>query len=222
MAKVAKTKAKTSKIKIVKKEMAKTATAKPAVPAPSPPKIVYLSFSAEINVKTVEQLLAFCSNKTNEGFDEIHIGLSTPGGSVRDGVNAFHVLRALPIKIVMYNTGGVDSIGNAIFLAGDERYAGKGTTFMFHGVGFDIGQGTSVRLEEQTLQDRLDSIRADNVKIAGIISSRTSIKAKEAKSLFREQATKDTAYAHKNGIIDAVKSFSVPKGFQIFQLVFNR
>ena len=217
MAKASKTKAKTSKKKIVKKKTAKAATAKPA----TPPKIVYLSFSAEIDVKTVEQLLAFCSNKANEGYDEIHIGLSTPGGSVRDGVNAYHVLRALPIKIIMYNTGGVDSIGNAIFLAGDPRYAGKGTTFMFHGVGFDIGPGTSVRLEEQTLQDRLDSIRADNVKIAGIISSRTDIKAKEAADLFREQATKDTAYAHKHGFIDAVKDFSVPKGVDIFQMVFK-
>jgi ATP-dependent protease ClpP protease subunit len=214
MAKVSKKKAKPSKKKTTKKKAAKA--------APSKPKIVYLSFSAEIDVKTVEQLLAFCSNKVNEGYDEIHIGLSTPGGSVRDGVNAYHVLRALPIKIIMYNTGGVDSIGNAIFLAGDKRYAGRGTTFMFHGVGFDIGPGTSVRLEEKTLQDRLDSIRADNVKIAGIISSRTRIKAKEAANLFREQATKDTAYAHKNGFIDAVKGFSVPKGLQIFQLVFNR
>lgn len=213
MAKVSKTKAKTSKKKTPKAATVKSAT---------PPKIVYLSFSAKIEVKTIEQLLAFCAGKVNEGFDEIHIGLSTPGGSVRDGINAFHVLRALPIKIVMYNTGGVDSIGNAIFLAGDERYAGKGTTFMFHGVGFDVGPGTSVRFEEKILQERLDSIRADNKKIAGIISSRTSIKTKEAADLFVQQATKDTAYAHKYGIIDAVKDFSVPKGVQVFQMVFNR
>ena len=217
-AKVSRKKASTTKKKATKKKAVRASAAS----STTPPKIVYLSFSAEIDVKTVEQLLAFCSNKVNEGYDEIHIGLSTPGGSVRDGVNAYHVLRALPIKIIMYNTGGVDSIGNAIFLAGDPRYAGKGTTFMFHGVGFDIGPGTSVRLDEQTLQDRLDSIRADNVKIAGIISSRTSIKTKEAADLFREQATKNTAYAHKHGFIDAVKDFSVPKGLQIFQLVFKR
>ena len=100
-----------------KKKVKKKAARASAAPAPiPPPKVVYLSFSAEINVKTVEQLLAFCADKVNNGFDEIHIGLSTPGGGVRDGVNAYHVLRALPIKIVMYNTGAVDSIGNAILV----------------------------------------------------------------------------------------------------------
>ena len=219
MATASKTKKKLTRKKAVKKKAASASVAPAPIP---PPKVVYLSFSAEINVKTVEQLLAFCADKVNNGFDEIHIGLSTPGGNVRDGINAYHVLRSLPVKIVMYNTGAVDSIGTAIFLAGEERYAGSATTFMFHGVGFDIGQGVSIRLEEQSLLDRLDTIIADNKKIAAIISSRTSIKTKEATSLFREQATKDAAYAHKNGLIHAVKDFSVPKGVQIFQMVFNR
>jgi len=216
MAKASKTKAKTSK-----KKTAKATTAKPA-PAPPPPKIVYLSFSAEVDVKTVEQLLAFCASKVNEGCTEIHIGLSTGGGHVREGVNAYHVLRGLPVKLVMYNTGAVDSIGNAIFLAGEERYACKGTTFMFHGVGVQVGGGPQVRLDAPTLIDRLELIVSDNKKIAGIISSRTSIKAKEAADLFTEQATKDTTYAEKNGIIHAAREFKVPRGVPIFQLAFNR
>ena len=218
MAKASKTKAKTSKKKIVKKKTAKAATAKPA----TPPKIVYLSFCAEITTHTVEQLIAFCANKANEGFDEIHIGLSTPGGGTRDGVAAFHVLKGLPIKLVMYNVGSVDSIGVAIFLAGEERYACKGTTFLFHGVGFDVGGSTSIRLDEPTIKDKLELIVTDNKKIADIISSRTSINAKEAADLFRQQATKDTVYAHKNILIHAVREFAVPKGLQIFQLVFKR
>ena len=61
MARASKTKAKVSKKKTTKKKAAKA--------APSPLKIVYLSFSAEINTKTVEQLLAFCSGKTNDGYE---------------------------------------------------------------------------------------------------------------------------------------------------------
>ncbi len=212
--------AKTSKTKAKKK--ATKASVAETTPAPPPPKIVYVSFSAEIDVKTVEQLLAFCAGKVNEGYTEIHIGLSTGGGHVREGVNAYHVLMALPAKLVMYNTGAVDSIGNAIFLAGKERYACKGTTFMFHGVGVEIAGGAHMRLDAPTLNDRLELIVSDNKKIAGIISSRTSIKAKEAANLFTEQATKDTTYAEENGIIHAVREFKVPSGVPIFQLAFKR
>jgi len=217
-AKVSRKKASTTKKKATKKKAVRASAAS----STTPPKIVYLSFSAEIDVKTVEQLLAFCAGKVNEGFDEIHIGFSTGGGHVREGVNAFHVLMALPAKIVMYNTGAVDSIGNAIFLAGEERYACKGTTFMFHGVGIQVGGGAPMRLDEPTLKDRLNLIVSDNKKIAGIISSRTRIRTKEAANLFAEQATKDTAYAEEYGIIHAVRDFKVPSGAPIFQLAFDR
>lgn len=221
MAKASKTKKAKTGSKVSKKKPAKKKATK-AAPATTPAKIVYLSFCAEITTHTVEQLIAFCANKANEGFDEIHIGLSTPGGGTRDGVAAFHVLKGLPIKLVMYNVGSVDSIGVAIFLAGEERYACKGTTFLFHGVGFDVGGSTSIRLDEPTIKDKLELIVTDNKKIADIISSRTSINAKEAADLFRKQATKDTVYARKNILIHAVREFAVPKGFQIFQLVFKR
>jgi hypothetical protein len=52
--------------------------------------------------------------------------------------------------------GNIDSIGNAIFLAGKTRKACTHSTFMFHGVGFDIHQ----RLEEKNLREGLDSILA--------------------------------------------------------------
>ncbi len=43
-----------------------------------------------------------------------------------------------------------------ILLAGEKRYACKHSSFMFHGVGFDI-MGQNMRFEQKLLRQRLDS-----------------------------------------------------------------
>jgi ATP-dependent Clp protease, protease subunit len=83
---------------------------------------------------------------SNEGHQEVHLLLTTPGGSVMHGLTIYNVLRALPITLVTHNAGSVNSIGNAVFLAGARRYACPHSTFMFHGVGFDAN---NQRFEER-------------------------------------------------------------------------
>src|ERR1700691_2422270 len=113
--------------------------AQPVTPTPpAPPNRVYISFSAEINANTTESLIATVANVVNQGRAEVYLMISTPGGSVMHGLNLYNVLRAFPIKLVTHNVGNVDSIGNAIFLAGEERFACPHSPFMFHGVGFDV------------------------------------------------------------------------------------
>jgi ATP-dependent Clp protease, protease subunit len=122
-------------------------------PAPQPqlpPPIVYVSFSAEIVPATTESLIAVMADCANKGVPHVYLMLSTPGGSVMHGLNLYNVLRAMPFKLTTHNVGNVDSIGNAIFLAGEERFSCPQSTFMFHGVGFGTNPGE--RLEEKTLK----------------------------------------------------------------------
>ena len=90
-------------------------------PAQVVPESVYVTFSAEINVKTTESLLATMANLVNKQVKTVHLALSTPGGEVAAGLNLYNVLRALPIDLITHNVGNVDSIGNAVFLAGSKR-----------------------------------------------------------------------------------------------------
>ena len=181
----------------------------------------YISFSAEVNPNTTEVLLATCADLANKRTENVHLLLSTPGGSVMHGINIYNVLRGLPFKLTTYNVGSVNSIGNVVFLAGDERYAVPDSTFMFHGVGFDVTQGA--RLEEKFLRERLDSIQADQNKIASIINERASFSdEKEVASLFLQAATKDAAYARKRGIIHDIRKLEIPLGAPVVPLVFQR
>ena len=148
--------------------MAKTPKAKKKKLVPLNERL-YLSFLADINTVTASALIGTIGqhmNKDPGAFQELHLLLSTMGGQVAAGISLYNMLMALPVKVITYNTGQVNSIGNVVFLAGSERYASKVSSFMFHGVGFDV---QNQRFEEKLLIERLDSLRSDQNLIADII-----------------------------------------------------
>ena len=191
------------------------------IPSESPnPTTTYVSFSAEINTNTTESLIATFANLANQNVNTVHLLISTPGGSVTNGINLYNIMRALPFKLITHNVGNVDSIGNAIFLAGIERYACPHSTFMFHGVGFDVAAG--MRLEEKLLKERLDLINIEHNRIGSIIEERTKLDKEAIAKLFLEAQTKDATYAIGCGIIHQIKDVEIPPGAPIISLVFKR
>lgn len=181
---------------------------------------IYVSFSAEINPNTTQSLIALLCQQINMGVQEIYLLLSTPGGDVMNGINLYNILRSLPAKLTTHNVGNVDFIGNAIFLAGHERFASHHSTFMFHGVGINVS--APARFEEKFLRERLESILADQNRIGSIIRERTRLKSPQIKNLFKEARTKDADYARSVGIIDDIREATIPDGAPIFNLVFQR
>jgi ATP-dependent Clp protease, protease subunit len=184
------------------------------------PKVVYVSFSAEIIPHTTESLIATLANCVNGGVKEVHLLMSTPGGMVMNGINLYNFLRGLPLHLVTHNVGNVDSIGNAVFLAGDHRIACPHSTFMFHGVGFDTGPG--LRCEEKFLRERLEGVLADQARIGAIIEERTSLSPEQVEPLFTEAQTKDSAYATSTGIVHEIRDVDIPEGATVVSLVFER
>jgi len=182
-------------------------------------KPAYVTFSAEINANTTESLIAIMSVLANQGQQEVHLLLTTPGGSVMHGLNLYNVLRGFPFVLVTHNAGSVNSIGNAVFLAGEKRYACPHSTFMFHGVGFD---GANQRFEEKILKERLGSLLADQKRIGDIISERTKIAEDQVAGLFAEAQTKDAAYAISSGIVHEIRDIKIAAGSPVHSLVFQR
>lgn len=179
----------------------------------------YISFSSEINQTTTEGLLSVMAQQANDpDVDTVYLLFSTPGGTVMNCLNLYNMLKNMPFKLITHNVGNVDSIGNAVFLAGEERYACPTSTFMFHGVGYGVSQ---FRLEEKSLREFLDSVMNDHQRIGKIINERTDIDAEKAASLFREASTKDAQFALDAGIIHEIREPVIPRG-NVFQLAFSR
>ncbi len=182
--------------------------------------LVYVSFSAEIDVKTTESLIAIMSNLANLGIQQVYLVLNTPGGIVTNGLNAYNVLRGMPFELITHNAGNVDSIGNVVFLAGRTRYATPHATFMFHGVGFDIK--SNQRLEEKNLRELLGGVISDQRRIGSIIAQHTNLTTGEIAGLFREAKTKDTSWAINKGIIHEIRDVQIPTNCPVISLVFQR
>jgi ATP-dependent Clp protease protease subunit len=187
--------------------------AQPQVPA-------FVSFSAEIVPKTIEALLATMANLVNQGFREIHLLLSTPGGSVMHGITVYNVLRGLPITLITHNVANVDSIGTVVFLAGQQRYACPQATFMLHGVALSVTSATN--FFEKNLTERLASVRADQERIKAIYSDRAGINPNDAEQFFLGEVTMNAADAVKRGIVHEVREVQIPAGSPVLQLVFDR
>lgn len=181
---------------------------------------VYISFSAEIVPQPTEALIATLADLANQRVSRVHLLLSTPGGMVGNGITLYNALRGFPFELVTHNVGNVNSIGNAVFLAGDKRYACPQSTFMFHGVGFDVTGG--IRLEEKLLLERLDALRADQKLIADVIADRTKLSAGNIAQLFLEAQTKDASWAVGAGIVDEIRDVHIPDGHPVQGLVFQR
>jgi ATP-dependent Clp protease, protease subunit len=126
---------------------------------------------------------------------------------------------AMPYPIVTHNVGNVDSIANAVFVGGGERYACPASTFMFHGVGF--AGNANERLEENNLKAKLDTILADHRRISGIFAARTQdrLSIHAGMNLFKEQRTKSAQWALDNGIITDIRDFTMTAGVAVHFLV---
>lgn len=68
--------------------------------------------------------------------DPIEIYISSPGGSVHQGLAIYDAIIACPCDIHMVASGEIMSMGFIIFLAGDKRIAAKHTRFMMHSISY--------------------------------------------------------------------------------------
>jgi ATP-dependent protease ClpP protease subunit len=193
----------------------------PAQPQPPTPQIVYVVFSAEITPQTTEGLLAVMANCATQGVRTVYLTISTPGGDVTQGMTLYNVLRGMPFELITHNAGNVDSIGNAVFLAGSKRYACPHSTFMFHGVGFNMAN-QNVRLEEKNVREMLDNISSNHGRIGTILKERTQLPDAAIPELFREAQTKDATFAVGCGIVDEIRDIQIPFGSTVISLVFQR
>jgi ATP-dependent protease ClpP protease subunit len=188
-------------------------------PNPSGIFMIYLNFHAPINPNTSQILMNVLAGQMRKAEKEIYVLFSSEGGRVNDGVTLYNYIKSLPTKVIMHNIGVVDSVANVIFLAGAERYAVPNSSFLFHGVGFDITQKT--RFEEKQIKERLLSIQRDVGLMANIIVERTKLPLEDVKKLFLEAQTKNPEEAKSVGIISEIREVNIPQNATIISLVFE-
>ena len=179
----------------------------------------YVFFGAEITPASANNFIQLLLGLIPQAPDHVIIAMNSPGGGVVPGISMYNQMLAMPYPIITHNVGNVDSIANAVFLGGAERYACSAATFMFHGVGFN--GNANERLEENNLRAKLDTVLADHRRISGIIAARTQdrIGVRSGMTLFKQQRTRNAQWALDNGLIMAIRDFTLPAGAGVHFLV---
>ena len=183
------------------------------------PSTTYITYFDAIDEAKAKAFMAACADalaQTNPS--RLYFLFSSSGGSVDAGIALYNYLRALPVPIVMHNTGSIDSIANVVFLAADERYANPHSTFLLHGLHWGFAQGA--RLSWPQLQETVGRFKADEARMVGIITQRTRITPDELTALFHQGETKDLMFAQEKGLIQKVQEAKVPPGSPLFSLNF--
>jgi ATP-dependent protease ClpP protease subunit len=132
------------------------------------------------------------------------------------GMTLYNYLSALPVDLTTYNIGNVDSIGAIVFLAGTKRYACPHSTFMLRPVAFGIQAAQNY--EQPDLTAIVQSLEADQARIAGIYAERSGLEKSNALALFNQQKTYSAAEAQTFKFVDEVKALAIDRGARILHL----
>jgi len=140
-----------------------------------------------------------------QGHKDATILFSSWGGSLHEGFALYNFLRALPIRLTMWNIGSVESVANTVFLAADQRFACPQTYFKLHG--FEWGFPQPATIDHEKLKEISLSLGTDESRYLSILKERSTATDDEiARFDFFNKGTVIQAGAAKDlGIIHDVK-----------------
>lgn len=115
----------------------------------------------------------------------------------------------------MHNIGSVDSIGNIIFLAAEERYATKNATFLIHKVSSTLEENN---ITADKIKEKLSTTQAEEKKIIDTFLERSKITEEELYRLFESGELKDAEFAFETSLIHDVREITIPRGATIFTI----
>lgn len=179
---------------------------------------VYLVFHDAISVESTNRFMDMTSKAIAKYSPQtLYFLFSSSGGLVNSGVTLYNYLRALPQDTVMHNVGSVDSIANAIFLAGKQRFAAPASAFLLHGVSWTFQQGAAYSYSQ--MQETVSQFDAAEQLTAKIIGDHTKLQTEEVRALFRQGEAKNPEFALEKGLIHAIKEAQFQAGAPIHSLV---
>lgn len=179
-----------------------------------PDTIGWFGYTGMIEPGGVGRIAGALNAAVNGGLETVHLAFSSNGGYVADGIYLHNHIRALPLRLVIYNTGSVGSIAVSVFLAGAERYCSAHAMFMIHPTTMGSAEGMSAR----RLQSTLDAALADDDRTDNILRQYSSIPDDVLAARRFTEIHIAPRQAVDFGLVQGVREFALPKGQHIVQI----
>lgn len=132
----------------------------------------------------------------------IEVQLTSPGGSVGDGLALHDFLRALSARghnVVVSVYGFAASMGAVILQAGDERVIGANSFIMIHEVSGGVGGSVASMADNLVIYNMIQD------SIIKILCNKTKLTAKEVRSMWhKKDVWLDSVKALKIGLVDSI------------------
>ena len=177
-------------------------------------KTAYYGFTGIIEPGSSTRIASALNSAVNDGYDEIYLCLSSPGGFTADGIYLYNHIRSLPIEVTIHNTGTVSSIATVVYVAASKRLCSEHGVFMVHPTA--MSQEDNMRSEK--LQDLLNAALADDQRTENILRERTSMPDDALSARRYRDVSIVPQQAVEFGLADAVCDFTLPRGNKIFQI----
>lgn len=174
---------------------------------------VYFGYTGMIEPGGASRLAGALNSAVNSGAEAVHLSFSSNGGYVADGIYLHNHIRALPLHLVIYNTGSVSSIAVSVFLAAAERYCSSHAMFMIHPT--TMG---SAEMSARRLQSALDAALADDDRTDDILRQYSTIPDNILAARRHSEVHISPRQAIEFGLVQGVREFTLPKGQQIVQV----
>ena len=148
---------------------------------------VYLTDAVDSDSATqlIQQFMYL--EKENPGAP-INFYINSPGGSVKDGLAVYDVIRLLKSPVTTICIGLAASMGSILFLAADKRLMLPHSEIMIHDASF--GQAEFSGLKPDEIQQRTDDLIKTCKTLRGIIEERTGLSSK----VVRDKMKKDSFF----------------------------
>ena len=177
-------------------------------------KTAYYGFTGVIEPASATRIATAFNHAVNNGYDEIHLCLSSTGGYVADGVFLYNHVMSLPAPVIIHNAGTVMSIATAFYVAAKTRYCSKHGVFMIH----PTQMPAQSNMQAEQLQSSLTAALADDHRTENILRERARI----PDSILTERRFKEVyitaEQAVEFGLAHEIVEFSLPQGNEIIQI----
>ena len=177
-------------------------------------KCVYYAYTGRIDDEGATRIATALNSAVNTECGTVHLAFNSLGGYVASGIYLYNHMRALPLRIAIYNTGSVGSIAVTVFCGADERYCSRHAMFMIHPTTVSSLPGMSWDM----LKSSADSALADDERTERILRERTRLSDELLNARRSGDVHIGPGDALANGLVQGIAEFQVPKGIQVIQI----
>lgn len=106
-----------------------------------------LYLSGEITADKIDVLIRAIELLENKSHDPIKLTINSGGGETNAGFALYDRIKASPCEFTTVGIGEVSSMATVVILAASKRYCYPNTSFMWHSVSADAGNGSAKHFE---------------------------------------------------------------------------